>query len=139
MSAQEQDFREFMRLRERAAAAYVAGDGGPVDDLVTDTAPASFFGPDGGTVTGGTEIRSAFRSGARMFAPGGESRLEVLDAGASGDVGYWCGIQHATARLASDGSTFEMSLRITEIFRREESAWKLVHRHADPLRRVVTP
>jgi ketosteroid isomerase-like protein len=128
-----------MRVREEAASAYVTGDGGPVEELATGTAPASFFPPDGSTVTEPEAIRSAFRTGARMFAPGGESRLEVLDARASGDVAYWCGIQHATVRLASDGSTVDMSLRITEIFRREGSAWKLVHRHADPLRRAVPP
>ena len=134
MTGQADDFGEFMRERERAAGAYVAGDGGPVDALATDAAPASFFGPDGGVVTGPAAIREAYRSGARMFATGGQSRLEVFDARASGDVAYWCGIQHATVRLASDGSTVEMPLRITEIFRRENSAWRLVHRHADRLR-----
>jgi ketosteroid isomerase-like protein len=128
------DFGAFMRLRERAAAAYVDGDGEPVDALATDTAPASFFGPDGGVVADPAAIRSAYRAGAEMFAGGGESRLEVLDARASGDVAYWCGIQHATVRLAADGSTVEMPLRITEIFRRENSTWRLVHRHADQLR-----
>jgi ketosteroid isomerase-like protein len=123
-----------MRTRERAANAYVEGDGGPVDALATDTAPASFFGPDGAVVSGPAAIREAFRAGARLFAAGGESRLEVLDARASGDVGYWCGLQHATVRRASDGSTVEMSLRITEVFRREDGGWRLVHRHADPLR-----
>src|SRR5690348_3271436 len=114
------DFREFMRTRERAARAYVEGDGGPVDAPATDTAPASFFGPDGSVVSEPAAIRAAFRSGARMFAPGGQSRLEVLDARASGDVGYWCGVQHATVRRASDGATVEMALRITEVFRRED-------------------
>lgn len=128
------DFREFMRIREQAASAYVEGDGGPVDALATDTAPASFFGPDGSAVTEPAAIHEAFRTGARMFAPGGESRLEVLDARADGDVGYWCGIQHATVRSASDGSAVEMALRITEVFRREDGVWRLVHRHADPLR-----
>ena len=139
MTGQAGDFGEFMRLREQAASAYVNGDGGPVDALATDTAPASFFGPGGGAVTEPSAIRDAYRSGAGMFAAGGESRLEVLDARASGDIAYWCGIQHATVRLASDGSTVEMPLRITEIFRREGSTWRLVHRHADPLRQPVTP
>ena len=134
MTGQADDFRAFMKLREKAASAYVNGDGGPVDALATDTAPASFFGPDGGMAADPAAIRAAYRSGAGMFAPGGESRLEVLDARASGDVAYWCGIQRATVRLASDGSQVEMALRITEIFRREGSAWRLVHRHADPLR-----
>lgn len=131
----DDDFRDFMRIREQAASAYVAGDGGPVDALATDAAPASFFGPDGGVVAEPAAIRDAFRSGAERFAPGGESRLEVLDARAGGDVAYWCGIQHAAVRSAADGSSVRMSLRITEVFRREGSAWKLVHRHADPLRR----
>ena len=133
------DFQEFMRIRERAAAAYVQGEGEPVDALTTDTAPASFFGPDGGMVAEPAAVREAFRSGARMFAAGGESRLEVLDARASGDIGYWCGIQHATVHRASDGSSVQMALRITEIVRREASAWRLVHRHADPLRTTDGP
>jgi ketosteroid isomerase-like protein len=128
------EFEQFMAIRDDAARAYVNGDAEPVDGLATDTAPASFFGPDGGVVTEPAAIRAAFRSGAQLFAPGGESTLEVLDARAAGDVGYWCGIQHATVHLASDDSTVAMPLRITEIFRREPDGWKLVHRHADPLR-----
>jgi ketosteroid isomerase-like protein len=134
MTEMTDDFQEFMRVRERAADAFVDGDGGPVEALATETAPASFFGPDGGMVTEPAAIRAAYRSGARMFAAGSTSSLEVLDARASGGVAYWCGIQRATVRLASDGSTVEMALRITEVFRREGSAWRLVHRHADPLR-----
>jgi ketosteroid isomerase-like protein len=130
----DDDFEEFMRARERAADAYVNGDPEPVDALATATEPASFFGPDGGTLAGPAAVRAAYRSGTRMFTAGSQSRLEVLDARASGDVAYWCGIQHATVRLASDGSTVEMPLRITEIFRREGSSWRVIHRHADPLR-----
>ena len=132
------DFQEFMRIREQAASAYVNGDADPVEAMTTEAAPASFFGPDGGSMTEPAAIREAYRSGAQMFASGGESRLEVLDARAGGDIAYWCGIQHATVRLVADGSTVEMPLRITEIFRRERSTWKLVHRHADPLRRTGT-
>jgi hypothetical protein len=32
----------------------------------------------------------------------------------------------------------DWSLRVTLVFRREESVWRLVHRHADPLVHPIT-
>jgi ketosteroid isomerase-like protein len=93
MTGQAADFVQFMRARERAADAYVNGDPEPADELATSTEPASFFGPDGGTLAGSAAVRAAYRSGKQMFTAGGQSRLEVLDARASGDVAYWCGVR----------------------------------------------
>ncbi|WP_409527241.1 nuclear transport factor 2 family protein [Rhizobium sp. P28RR-XV] len=36
--------------------------------------------------------------------------------------------------MAGQDGEIPMSLRVTEVFRREEGEWKLVHRHADMLR-----
>jgi ketosteroid isomerase-like protein len=127
------DFQQFMQHRDAAARAYVNGDPAPVEGLATDTAPATFFAPGGGTVTEPAEVATAFREGAQAFADGGDSALEVLQAQASGDLAFWCGLQRATIRMKSDASLVEMTLRITEVFRREGSEWKLVHRHANAL------
>jgi ketosteroid isomerase-like protein len=68
--------------------------------------------------------------GAQQFGPDGETDLEVLHMDEEGDLAYWVGLQHATVSV--NGHTNEMHLRITELFRREDGSWKLVHRHADP-------
>jgi hypothetical protein len=41
------DFEPFFEARQKAASAYVAGDGGPVDALVPHDGEASFHSPGG--------------------------------------------------------------------------------------------
>ena len=126
------DFTTFMTARQAAAGDYVRGRAAAVDALTSDRAPVTFFGPDGKSVSGADAVTKAFDSGARHFDPGGDSRLEILQSADGGDIGYWCGLQHAHVEM--DGKTVPMTLRITELFRREDGEWKLVHRHADMMK-----
>lgn len=97
--------------------------------LSTGSNPASFFGPDGKVLQGPDKIRSAYSHGASLFGPDGTCRLEVLQCETRGNIGYWCGLQHADVEM--NGKRVPMMLRITELFRGENGDWKLVHRHAD--------
>jgi ketosteroid isomerase-like protein len=127
-------FDAFMRRREQAALAYTRGDGGPVNALTADGEPVTFFGPDGGRISGPDAVKESFAAGAAQFLPDGDSKLEVLQATGGADVGYWCGIQNATVRMRGGDKPVPMRLRITEIFRLQGGAWRLVHRHADMLK-----
>jgi len=57
---------------------------------------------------------------------------------ASGDLGYWVGLQHANVRMEGHDDPVEMHLRVTEIYRHEDDTWKLIHRHADPHTSPIT-
>jgi ketosteroid isomerase-like protein len=61
------------------------------------------------------------------------SELETLHTAASHGIAYWVGLQRAKAHRQDGGEPSSRDLRITEVFRREGSDWKLVHRHADTL------
>lgn len=134
-----EDFAEFMKQREQVARAYVAGDGEPLRAIVARDEPASFFGPGGGHVLGADAVSTSHQSGAAHFAPGGDSSLQILHMGASNGLGYWVGIQHAIAHLRGESEARPMDLRVTEIFRRDNDRWKLIHRHADLLVEPTAP
>lgn len=133
MSRDLHEFAEFMKQREAAASAYIAGDFAPLSSIATLTSPASFFGPGGGDEQGGEHVYRTHEQGAAGFAPGGTGRFRVLHMAASGELAYWVGYQDATTHLKGKPGETVFHLRVTEIFRREGGTWKLIHRHADPL------
>jgi ketosteroid isomerase-like protein len=127
------DFDDFLAGRDAVGRAYVSGDAEPLAAIAAADDPASFFGPGGGSVSGAGEVLDTHRRGAQSFRPGGESHFEVLHSDSSGDLGYLVAIQHATVNLAGRDDPVPMTLRITELYRREGGDWKLLHRHADSL------
>ena len=126
-------FEQFMKQRESAASAYVSGDATAVGALLTQHAPSSFFGPMGGHIEGAKKVWTTHEHGAEQFQPSGKSKLEILHMGASDGIAYWVGLQNATVHIGKSAKPTPMSLRVTEVFRREEGEWKLIHRHADML------
>jgi ketosteroid isomerase-like protein len=133
MPHQQDDFDAFMRRRVQASDAYVAGDCGPLGAISADNPPATIFGPKGDCVAGPAAVNSANREGASHFGPGGENRFDVMHSAVDGDLAYWAGIQRSVVNVKGQPQPVPIDLRVTEIFRREDGAWKLVHRHADRL------
>jgi ketosteroid isomerase-like protein len=124
-------FNDFMTTREKAAEAYVRGDGAKVDTIVPHSGAASFHSPAGDTVTGAEAVAKRYLKDAALFHDSGTSRFDVLQKGDSGDIGFWTGFQIANVQIGDMPRPVEMRIRVTEIFRRIDDDWKLIHRHAD--------
>jgi len=87
-----------------------------------------------GAVMGGSgwaEIEPIFQRLGASFSDCTSYDNEVIAAGAAGDLAYTVAYEHTTASIhARPPSAY--TLRVTTIFHREDGAWKVVHRHADP-------
>lgn len=125
------DFHAFIQKRKEVARAYVNGDAGPLEKIAVADSPASFFHPMGPVVEGAVEVLARYVGDAAAFDNGGESDIEIIHMGHDGKFGYWVGYQNARARLKGVPDPIPMRLRVTEIFRRTNQQWQLVHRHAD--------
>lgn len=127
------DFEQFMKRRDDAARAYVRGDAALLGRIVAHSSPATFFAPIGGYVQGADEVISRYERDAEAFERGSDSRFEILHMAASDRIAYWAGFQRASARMRGQTEAVPFNLRVTELFRREDGDWKLIHRHADSL------
>lgn len=124
-------FDEFLADRQAAAKRYVSGDGTPLDALLPHEGEASFHSPSGDTVLGAREVATRYMRDASSFVAEGETRFEVIQKVAVGDLAFFTGFQIAKVHLHGKSVPIEMRLRVTEVFRRDGDDWKLVHRHAD--------
>jgi len=127
----EEGFAAFLARREAVSGEYINGHPGQLLELSTTRDPATFFPPNGEVVQGSSNVNAANEQGAKAFATGSVGRFEVLQSGSSGGLGFWTGIQHAEVMMKGKQQPVSMQLRTTEVFRVEQGAWKLVHRHAD--------
>jgi ketosteroid isomerase-like protein len=134
MAADSQDFEQFLRQRHAAGGDYVSGNPEPLGRVVAQQLPATFFSPRGDVTTGTEEVWARYEQDASLFASGSENRFETLDSAADCEVGYWVGFQRSRANMRGQDQPVPFDLRVTEIYRRENDQWKLVHRHADPLK-----
>jgi len=125
------DFAELMSKREASARDYAAGQTKALEPMLATQDPSTFFSPGGDVVRGAETVNKRYREDAKTFAPGGSSKLEILQSQSSGGLAFWTGLQHAEVVLAKNGERARMTLRVTEVFRVENGEYKLVHRHAD--------
>ena len=93
------------------------------------TAPLTLFGAAMNAV-GWDRIHPVFKALGEQFSNCTSYQNEIIAAEARGDLAYLVALEHTTASINGADPT-PYVLRATTIFRRENNAWKVVHRHGD--------
>jgi ketosteroid isomerase-like protein len=125
------DFLEAMIPRQLVAErALHDGDAGPRMAMWSHNDPVTLFGA--WLVDSGWDgVSQVFERLASTFSDCTSYDFEMLAAGASGDLAYTLGYEHTSTSIRGEPQSY--TLRVTNIYRREDGEWKLVHRHADPV------
>jgi ketosteroid isomerase-like protein len=80
-------------------------------------------------VSGPGPVHEAFGQVASWFSDCTGYDIELVAAGASGDLAYTVVFEHSTCSV--NGVPRRYRLRATHVYRREDGQWRFVHRHAD--------
>ncbi|MFE1559072.1 YybH family protein [Streptomyces sp. NPDC058734] len=111
-----------------AEVALHNGDPAPRRALWSRTEPVSVLGAWRSAV-GRDELDALFTGLAESFSDCTSYVYELRAYDVSGNMAYTVGLEHTSVSV--DGQPRTYTLRVTQVYCREDSAWRVVHRHAD--------
>lgn len=135
-SVSQSSFDDAVEAYRHALEVYMKGDPGPVTELFSRHDDVTLANPLGPPRLGPAEVDKAIAEGATQLRDGSIRRFEEVSRYSTPDLGYVVQIERVQARLPGSETMTPIALRVTMIFRREGDAWRVVHRHADP---ITTP
>jgi ketosteroid isomerase-like protein len=132
-----EDVEDVIRLMAEAASAFIGGDMRMYATLMRHADDYTLMAPSGGEPRRGFDDSEQALGALARYFQAGEAELEVFQSYTSGDLVVLVVVERQHGRIG-DLPDQDLSLRVTLVFRRDGSAWQLVHRHADPLVHEIT-
>lgn len=128
---------ELIRRSEDANAALLRGEVDAYRSLITLAEDFTLMSPFGGKPSRGPDITEEIWKGIGRFFRNGRLRQEVVQAYGSADMIVLALIEHGHGEVGGLPAQ-DWPLRVTLVYRRHGSEWRLAHRHADPLVGQIT-
>ena len=125
----EDEVREASKSFYAALNRMLNGDAGSLPDIWSHSSTVTTMHPVGGREVGWENVRETWEQVAKL-ASGGEVRLNDQFIQAAGDMACEVGIEKGKCTMA--GQQVSIEHRVTNVYRREAGAWKIVHHHTDP-------
>lgn len=122
---------------EAAAQFYVAlntlftGDVGPMKDVWSHADDVTYMGPGGGLQMGWDQVLANWETQAAMKL-GGQVKSENMHITVGRDIAVTSGYEMGENTNA-EGKAQKVSIRATNVFRKEDGKWKMIGHHTDLL------
>jgi ketosteroid isomerase-like protein len=91
------------------------------------------FGPYAG---GQQQVKETLARAAAHYRDGEVIEVERIANYVANDLACIVEVERGRAKVGGSTEIVSIAVRVTSVFRLEQSRWKLVHRHADP---ITTP
>jgi ketosteroid isomerase-like protein len=116
-----------------ALEAILKGDASRFLALFSDRDDVTLGNPFGPYVRGRSKVEETATAAASNYRDGEVTGVELVAKYVSGDLACVVEVERGRAKVGGANELAPLALRVTSLFRLERGAWKLVHRHADPI------
>lgn len=130
------DLEQVLHRYHDTLSAFGKGDPEPLKAIWSHADDVILANPFGPAVRGWARACEALDYASSRLHDGGLSDADRLATYAGDDLASVVEIEHWHSRVGERADVEEFELRVTTTFRREDGAWAIVHRHADP---IATP
>jgi ketosteroid isomerase-like protein len=130
------DVDELIERYQLALGEFLKGNPEPGKLLWSHGEDVSLANPYGPPVRGWEQVARTMEHAASLRSDGEFVGSEVVAKWVTPELAYVVQIEHLESKVGGSEEITPYSLRSTMIFRPEESTWRVVHRHADP---ITTP
>jgi len=127
------DLTKFIEQDHLALDAFVKGDPEPLKNLYSRRDDVVIANPFGPPAKGWEKAAETMDRAATNFRDGEVTGFQRISEYATADLGYVLEIERFRSKIGGGDKLVPFALRVTTIFRREEGAWRIIHRHADPI------
>lgn len=127
------DLTKFIEQDHLAVDAFVKGDPEPLKNLYSRRDDVIIANPFGPPAKGWEKAAATMDRAATNFREGKATGFERISEYATVDLGYIIEIERVQSKVGGADTLVPIALRTTTIFRREDGAWRIVLRHADPI------
>jgi ketosteroid isomerase-like protein len=131
MSELEDFLAHTLQRHAQATTGVRNGDATSLIEMLSTRDPVTLFPAAQPAKRGWAEVSRAFQRVASLYSNSTPVTFDLVAAGVSGDLAYVVGYERGSASVGG-GPVEPVDLRVTQVYRREDGEWKLVHRHGDP-------
>jgi len=117
----------------RAAGELINGDPDVYKSMFSQREDVTLANPFGPVARGRAAVEDRLERAASNYADGQLTGFEQIAKYETPELAYLVEVERFTAKVGGGQEQTPVALRVTSIFRPEDDAWKVVHRHADPI------
>ena len=130
------DFDEVIEQSHLALGEFVKGNPEPLKNIYSHREDVSLANPFGPATRGWKQAAEIMHRAASNYTDGEVTGFENVAKYVTPALAYIVEVERYKAKVGGSQDIVSIVLRVTSIFRPEDSIWKLVHRHADPIASV---